>query len=50
MGIYRNSILSCDINKKNINSFGLVSLFNDISIFVGYLMPRPPLEDSSGII
>ena len=31
--------------------FGLVSLFNDISTFVGYLMPKSSLaKDSSGTI
>ena len=28
--------------------FDLVSLFNDISTFVGYFMPKPFLLDSSG--
>ena len=26
---------------------GLVSLFNDISTFVGYLMPKPSFEENS---
>ena len=31
--------------------FGLVSLFNGISIFVGYLMPKPfSKKNSSGTI
>ena len=29
------------IQFENIKSFGLVSLFNGISTFVGYLMPKP---------
>ena len=27
--------------------FSLVSLFNGISTFVGYLMPKPPFEKNS---
>ena len=30
-----------DISMKYITCFGLVSLFNGISTFVGYLMPKP---------
>ena len=29
------------------DNFGLVSLFNRISTFVGYLIPKPPLEKNS---
>ena len=33
------------------NGFGLVSLFNDISTFVGYLMPKPFFsKNTSGTI
>ena len=36
---------------SGIFRFGLVSLFNGISIFVGYLIPKPfSLKDSSGTI
>ena len=31
------------IRRKFSNSFGLVSLFNGVSTFVGYLMPKPSL-------
>ena len=31
------------LNKINKGNFGLVSLFNGISTFVGYLMPKPSL-------
>ena len=30
--------------KKEVESFGLVSLFNSISNFVGYLMPKPSFK------
>ena len=34
---------------KTLISFGLVSLFNGISTFVGYLMPKPfSKKNSSG--
>ena len=36
---------------KHINHFGLVSFFNGISTFVGYLMPKPfSTKNSSGTI
>ena len=36
-------------NKKK--RFGLISLFNGLSIFVGYLMPKQSLKkNSSGIV
>ena len=40
------------LNKKSSNIwFGLVCLFDGISAFVGYLMPKPSfLKDSSGTI
>ena len=36
--------------KKKSKNHGLVCLFNGISTFVGYLMPKPSSENSSCII
>ena len=39
------------IAPERLNRFGLVSLFNGKSTFVGYLMPKPSfLKNSSGTI
>ena len=35
------SVEPCDLLDKLLIWFGLVSLFNGISTFVGYLMPKP---------
>ena len=38
----------CNQEENNNNRwFGLVSLFNDISTFVSYLMPKPSLKKNS---
>ena len=31
----------CPMNKQYAEGFGLVPLFNGISTFMGYLMPKP---------
>ena len=35
-------------NKEDL--FGLVALFNGVATFVGYLMPKPSLKNSSDTI
>ena len=52
-GFINGKLTLYNISKSTdiINHFGLVSLFNGISTFVGYLMPKPfSKKNSSGTI
>ena len=43
----KESLGSCLKKVLNFTRFGLVSLFNGISTFMGYLMPKPSFKNSS---
>ena len=43
--LYANQVK--EKRERERERFGLVSLFNDISTFMGYLMPKPSFEKNS---
>ena len=45
----KRSIILWECFPAKRNKFGMISLFNGISIFMGYLMPKHSLEKKAGV-